>query len=216
MTPRHTWTHALLQLLAPQRCPGCDLALDAADAMMCGACEPLLEFAAGRRPPQAQAAAFLFAGPLADALRRFKYAARAEFSRPLGQRLAREAMAFAGQVDVVMPIPLHAARLRERGFNQSALLAGHVARGLAVPLDTRSLQRIRATLDQAGLGRAERARNVRGAFVSRPASPKAARVLLIDDVETTGATLDAAASALRAAGHASVRTLAMAYAEPPP
>lgn len=142
-----------------------------------------------------------------------KYGRRPELARALGLLLADAAPAYAGRVDRIMPLPLHPARLRERGFNQSALLAAAMARALGVPLDTASLRRVRCTADQAGLSRALRRQNVRAAFAVRTSSLPAARVLLIDDVRTTGATLGEAARALLEAGCAEVWTLALARAD---
>jgi ComF family protein len=204
---------ALARLLAPDRCPGCDLVLCSAVPGFCPACAPLLELStAVQRAPALAAAAYVYCGPLADAICRLKYAARTELAPILGALLAEAALAYAGRVDRVLALPLHPARLRERGFNQSALLARPVARALGVALDVHSLRRIRPTCDQASLPRERRADNVRGAFVAvrRPAVD---RVLLIDDVRTTGATLAAAGEALLEAGYGEVRTLALARAE---
>jgi len=164
------------------------------------------------RPPSPGAAAFIYGGPLADAVLRLKYGGRTELAPGLGALLADAAVAYAGAIDRVLPLPLHGARLRERGFNQSTLLAQPVARVLGVPLDTASLVRVRPTHDQASLPRASRAENVRGAFAARR-TVASQRVLLIDDVRTTGATLAAAAEALLAAGCRQVNTLALARAE---
>lgn len=164
------------------------------------------------RTPGSVAAAFLYGGPLADAIARFKYGGRAELAGVLGALLAEAALPLAGHVDCAVPLPLHPSRLRERGFNQSALLARPVARALGVPLEVDWMRRIRPTVDQAGLARADREGNVRGAFAAEPleGSP---RVLLIDDVRTTGATLASASHALLAAGASEVRTLVLARAE---
>jgi ComF family protein len=203
----------VLDLLAPRRCAGCDALACEHDAAFCDACAPLIEQAgAAWRPPRPEAAAFVYGGPLADAIARMKYARRPELARPLGALLAEASRAYAGLVDRVMPLPLHPLRLRERGFNQSAVLAAAVARSLGLPLDAASLRRVRRTDDQAGLSRARRAENVRAAFALRARMP-AARVLLIDDVRTTGATLAEAARALLEAGCLEVRTLALARAE---
>lgn len=204
---------SLLELLAPDRCPGCDLAFDAEQHAFCDACLPLLEstevWSDGAH--SAPSAAFLYGGPLAEALQRFKYAGRSELARPLGAMLASCALAYAGRVDCVAPVPLHPARLRSRGFNQSALLARPVARALGVPLAARALRRVRPTLDQAGLAREDRGQNVRGAFGADRRAP-GARVLLIDDVRTTGATLAEAADALLRGGCERVHPLALARA----
>jgi ComF family protein len=200
---------AFARLLAPERCPGCDFIV--ASAGFCNACGLLLEpVAGGQSPPRQDAAAFAYGGPLADALRRLKYAKRPDLARALGKLLAQSAMMYAGRVDRVVPVPLHSRRLRERGFNQSTLLAAPVARALGVALDTGGLRRARMTRDQAGLRKHERLANVDAAFV---APRQTGRVLLIDDVRTTGATLSAASSALLAAGCVEVRTLAMAVAD---
>jgi ComF family protein len=199
---------AFVQLLAPERCPGCDFIV--ARTGFCDACEVLLEPLSGGQTPPGDAAAFAYGGPLADALRRLKYGKRPDLARALGRILAEAAMMYVGKVDRVVPIPLHPRRLRDRGFNQSTLLAAPVARALGVALDVGALRRGRMTRDQPGLRRHERLANVHAAFVARP---QTGRVLLIDDVRTTGATLSAASSALLAAGCLEVRSLAMAMAD---
>jgi ComF family protein len=231
----HPVLEAFLGLLAPRRCPGCDaisvvggtaLALTPSgiaervrggaslqDEQFCPACAPLLDAApAAQLPPAACAAVFVFAGPLADAITRLKYGRRVDLAAPLGELLARAALAYAGRIDRLVPLPLHPARLRARGFNQSALLARPVARALGVRLDTSSLQRVRPTEGQAGLQRARRADNVRGAFLAHVRVP-GQRVLLIDDVRTTGATLAEAERALLQAGCSEVHSLALAQAQ---
>lgn len=209
MTQRVLWIAALARLLGPERCPGCDFVVAAAG--FCDACALLVEPVVGSHaPPRENAGAFVYGGPLADALRRLKYAKRSDLATSLGRILAAAAMAYAGRVDRVIPVPLHPRRLRERGFNQSALLAAPVARALGVAMDTGGVRRARMTFDQAGLRKHERLANVRAAFA---AVAQTGRVLLIDDIRTTGATLSAASSALLAAGCVEVRTLAMALAD---
>lgn len=204
---------SLLRLVAPAYCAACGLALVADEDGFCGGCGLLLDvLPASQRPPREAAAGYAYGGPLAEAICRLKYGGRTDLAGVLGRRLADLCAAYAGEVDVVVPLPLHPARLRERGFNQAALLARPVARALGVALDTRSLRRVRPTAVQASLPRPRRLDNVRGAFVAvRSARP--ARVLLIDDVRTTGATLAASADALLAAGYPRVYTLALARAE---
>ena len=183
------------------------------DAPFCPACAPLIERVdlPAFGPPIAAASAFLYGGPLAAAIQRLKYAGRTELARPLGALLADYALVFGGRVDRVVPVPLHERRLRTRGFNQSALLARPVAEALGVSLDARAIARVRPTRDQASLRREARSHNLRGAFVAR-AVQRPDRVLLIDDVRTTGATLAEAADALLQGGCVQVQTLALARA----
>jgi ComF family protein len=113
--------------------------------------------------------------------------------------------------DVIVPVPLHPSRLRAREFNQSLLMADRVGRHLVRPVSTTSLVRTVATESQTSLTKSERLRNLRRAFMVRDAKPFDGRcVLLIDDVCTTGTTLNECAKALRSAGAASVLALTLA------
>ncbi|HET6370449.1 MAG TPA: phosphoribosyltransferase family protein, partial [Nitrospiria bacterium] len=114
-------------------------------------------------------------------------------------------------VDIVIPIPLHPARLREREFNQAALLARPLAKHLSVSFMVDLLDRVLPTPQQVGLSREERARNVRKAFaVRQPDSIAGKRILLVDDVFTTGATLNEAAKSLKKKGAKDVIACALA------
>lgn len=143
----------------------------------------------------------------------FKYGGRsglATFLGPLLASFARE-WAPAEKASLVIPVPLHPRRLRARGFNQSKLLAGYVARELGTGLDFTSLRRVRYTLPQTGLGKAERRRNVRRAFALKTAEPVSGRtVLVVDDVATTGNTLNECARVLLKAGAEKVLVLVVA------
>lgn len=128
----------------------------------------------------------------------------------IAEPMAREMSPLAEDAasDVVVPVPLHGSRLRSRGYNQAALLAKHIARDLNLPLDPKAARRTRATKPLAqSMDRHERRTIVAGAFTADPARVANRRVLLIDDVVTTGATLDECASALRSAGATSVHAL---------
>jgi ComF family protein len=115
--------------------------------------------------------------------------------------------------DVVIPVPLHKQRLKERGFNQSLLLAREVARVFGLEVDYRSLKRIRPTRPQVDLKPDERKKNVKGAFdVKSPERVRGRRVLLVDDVFTTGATVSECARVLKKAG-AEVYVLTLARVE---
>lgn len=124
--------------------------------------------------------------------------------------LIRESLAWCSlePPDCVVPVPLHRRRIAQRGFNPAVTLARELARTRGVPLAATALRRVRDTESQTGLGRAERRANVRAAFRARPGLP--ARVWLVDDVVTTGATLEECARALRRAGARQVVALCAA------
>jgi ComF family protein len=135
-----------------------------------------------------------------------KFHRRLDGATPLAQLLLG-ALPSAPAVDLVLPMPLAPQRLRERGYNQAWEIARRVARPLRLPADAHALLRVRDTAHQMDLPEAERAANVRGAFLVEPARAARLRgrhIALVDDVATTGATAEAAAQALRAAGAAEV------------
>jgi ComF family protein len=143
-----------------------------------------------------------------------KYEAALANARVLGTLLADAAagQGLAGTMDAVIPMPLHESRLVARGFNQSYELARFVSRSLAIPCDVRALHRTRVTQPQVALSRSARRDNVRGAFVADRARVAGRRLILLDDVITTGSTVAAAASALRSAGAAEVQAWSVARA----
>jgi ComF family protein len=207
--PITTLLWGLADLLAPPRCAACDDELEPGSTGFCGACAPLLEALTGA---EGRVAAYRYGGPLADAIRRFKYAGHAELAAPLGALLVPSARAHAAGLDAIVPVPLHPRRLRERGFDQASLLAQEVARALSVPRRLDLVRRARPTLAQASLDRLGRIANVEGAFVATAAAA-GLRVLVIDDVRTTGATLGAVAAALHARGARAVQSLALALSD---
>ena len=154
-------------------------------------------------------AAFDYAPPLDRWLPRFKFHRDFAAGRLLAQ-LMRAACANAPRPDALLPIPLHRARLRHRGYDQALELAKPLARDLALPLHCDLLRRVRATAPQSELDAAARAGNLRGAFATTSRAGLPAHVALVDDVMTTGATLGAAAEALRHAGVARVDAWACA------
>jgi ComF family protein len=146
---------------------------------------------------------------LRELIHLFKYNRVRTLDRPLGRLLAM-ALPRERSFDLIVPMPLHWRRRWERGFNQSELLARQIARRVHVPVKN-VVRRKRATAAQAGLTNAKRRANVAGAFVvSSKNSVQGARVLLIDDVMTTGATARACALALKRAGASHVTFLALA------
>jgi len=156
-------------------------------------------------------AVFEYGGAVATAIVRFKYAGRSDLAPRFSGIMAAAAALVAPEVDLVVPVPLHPRRLVERGFDQAALLGAPIARRLGIEHAPRALLRTRATPPQASLDRTARSANVAQAFrCSAPRRIVGRRVLLVDDVRTTGATLSACAEALRNAGAADVRTLVLA------
>ncbi|HEY4014839.1 MAG TPA: ComF family protein [Polyangiaceae bacterium] len=196
--------HGLAAIVAPPRCAACDTRVRLA-AVFCPACASTLE-----RDPASHSAsisAFVYGGAIARALARLKYEQRPDLGRPLGALLAVEVQARGLHLGdaVVVPVPLHVSRLAVRGFNQSALLARPVARLLRIPMFPLGLIRVRDTPQQASLDREARIANVGAAFRARPRAHLEGRsVLLIDDVRTTGATIDACTRALRDGGAAAI------------
>jgi ComF family protein len=221
---------ALLDLVYPPRCaacgespeegPFCAACAEAVDAVPpgCGRCgQPGPDAVCGAcraSPPAFDAvrAGGLLGGPLADAIHALKYRNRPALARPLGAWLAsRVAVEPAG---LVVSIPLARGRRIERGYDQAALLADHLARASGGAARARAaLRRVRETPPQVGRTREERARNVEGAFEARGGAVAGRDVVLVDDVVTTGATADAAAGALRRAGARSIVVVALARAE---
>ncbi|MDC3953800.1 ComF family protein [Polyangium jinanense] len=206
---------ALLDTLSPPACAACDAPVRR-DRVFCQPCAATVVRTANT--PDEPLAFAAFGGALAAALKRFKYGERPDLGRPLGHLLRGLVREEAPVVDLVIPVPLHPRRLAERGYNQAALLAHAAADELGVPLAARALVRLRNTPQQATLGRAERRTNVARAFVVRaPRAVRGRRILLVDDVATTGATFSACRDALVEAGARDVITFCLARTgEPSP
>lgn len=197
-----------LDLIAPRRCAGCDRPRGPADRVgaFCGRCAGRL-LAAEAGPYWA---AVQFAGPVRRAVHRLKFEARSDVGRALGAELASRLS--LSTVDLVTCVPLSSHRLAERGFNQAALLARAVARRVGRPLDVSAVARMRQTERQSSLGRDARALNVASAFVADATRVRGLHVVVVDDVVTTGQTLDAVRRALVAAGAREVTCIAFARA----
>jgi len=224
----------LIDLLFPPRCAGCG----ARGALFCARCVAGVAWmrppicarcgdavpggpgaiacceACRRAPPAFVVARSLAAyeGSLRQAIHALKYRQHRAVAESLGALLARSVPAEAAAgVTAVVPVPLHRVRQATRGFNQSALLARPVAGALGVPLVTDAIRRLHHETPQATLGAAARRRNVLAAF-EPGRQPVSGRVLLIDDVFSTGSTADACARALLACGADGVAVLTLARA----
>lgn len=225
------WVDDAIRLLAPERCVWCGSA-DAAE----GACEgckaelpwnrvacpscaqpmPVIATCAKclRRPPAFDSAwtAFIHIELVRRGVHRLKYGAQFEQSRVLGTLMGRQAASRGAPLpDLLIPVPLPRRRMFQRGYNQAQELARAVSRACGTPIDAGAAVLVRSPGDQIGQTAAQRRRNLRGAFrIERNLQGR--HVALIDDVMTTGATLDALARAARRSGAAKVEAWALARA----
>jgi ComF family protein len=223
------WWERALDLVFPPRCAVCA----ARGYLLCPACAAAITYIqppacpmCGRRVAKpgicpvcrayptaldGMVAATVFDGSVRECIHALKYEGQRPYAATLAE-IARPAFATLPKPDALVPVPLFPKRERERGFNQSVLIARHLA-GDALPIAPGWLARTRDTPPQVGQDREARHANVADAFVCPDAAVRGRHILLIDDVATTGATLDACARALRTAGAASVRALIVARAE---
>jgi ComF family protein len=215
--PFCTACRAAISPLVPPFCDRCGVPVHEGN-LVCVACEQ------GPEPPFDWSQAMgRYQSTLRHAILRLKYHRKTALALPLGRLLAHSldsppsplfSMPSASEkpaFDVIVPVPLHPARLRERGFNQAELLARVVARERGWRIDTTSLRRIRRTRTQTDLSPSDRAANVRGAFtVAAPLAFASQSVLILDDVLTTTATLRECARIVREAGATRVCIVALA------
>ena len=154
-----------------------------------------------------------YSGAMRTLVHQLKYADRHDARTLLGRWLAEAGRELLPEADAIVPVPLSRLRLMQRQFNQAALLAGELARQTGIPMHPLVINRVRSTRSQVGMTREQRRRNVAGAFrvpEHARAGLRGRHVLLIDDVITTGATVDACVRTLRRAGAARVDVLALA------
>jgi ComF family protein len=203
---------ALRNLAFPPACAACGARLES-QGPFCHACQKEVRFLTKQEPNTANALAE-YGGPVGQALRGFKYNRRLAGGAALAKWLARVAPpAWLAEIDLIAPVPLHPRRLMSRGFNQALLLFAPLAHTHGIRFSPDLLARLRHTRPQIDLPPKERRNNVAGAFgVRHPKEIKGQRVLLVDDVYTTGATAHECTHALVQAGAAQVRVLTLARA----
>ena len=192
------------------RCAGCGIPLSppAAEPARCGAC------LTQTLPFDRALAAAPYRGTVQTAIHLFKYQGKHGLAEPLA-RLLVPLLQEAPAVDLLVPVPLHPRRLRQRGFNQAALLAYRLGRRTGLPFHPDALTRVRWTPPQVTLERETRLRNLRGAFaLAVPEAVAERRVGLVDDVYTTGATVRECARVLKQGGARTVTVLTLALSEP--
>lgn len=209
---RKCWEKALQLRIAGPSCPSCGLpyrSFEDEPGHLCGKCTVLL-------PPYSGARAFGWYGSeLSRVIQALKFEARQDLAGLLAPLLASTFLETWSprEIDLVVPVPLHPKRRRERGYNQAALLGLALARLVGLPFCDRALVRTRSTLPQVGLSDSERSHNMRHAFrCDKPWFIKGMRVLLVDDVMTTGSTVASASEALLEAGAMRVSVLVVARA----
>jgi ComF family protein len=206
---------AALELLFPPRCIRCKRV----GSLFCATCQaaipipPVLKNAECLQEIRAGA---LYDGAIRDAIRAFKYDNRHRLAAVLGERLHQAYVHSGWTATLLTAVPLHPKRFRHRGYNQSALLAAELARRCRLPFNADALHRVRDTPPQVGLNVAQRWKNVTDAFEAEPTIVESQHIVIIDDVCTTGATLNACAEALLLAGATSVRGLTVATVGPEP
>ncbi len=189
-------------------CQRCGTPMTTAPAASCKQCQNNpLQYIDGVR-----VASYFEDNPMRSAIHALKYRNHKAVANILGEILAKVYRQQHLVAEVIVPVPLHRARLKERGYNQSELLARQLGRLLNIPVNTVTLQRIRQTKSQMKLGADERHKNVADAFACNDKKLQNQRVLLIDDVCTTGSTLDFCAEALKKGGVASVWGITLAKA----
>jgi ComF family protein len=231
-----------VRMLFPPTCAGC-LRLVEEPGTLCGKCWPRLRLldrpwcpvmgtpfahdmgegflsgeAIARPPPFERArAAVAYAGVARQMVQRLKYHDRTDLAPWMARWMVRAGFELMPDIDLIVPVPLHGRRFFRRRFNQSAELARAVGRLTGLPFEPAIVERIKVTRQQVGLGQREREDNVRAAFAVPArcaAGLKARRVLLVDDVYTTGATVAAVTRALRKGGAAAVDVLTFARVLP--
>lgn len=215
----------LIELLFPRRCPVCDRPVDKMGRYICKNCRPRLKYVGssycmkcGKTLKEAdneycedclnsehifeRGRALYEYETVKMAVYRFKYQARREyasfFGREMAEKLGDEILSW--KADAIVPVPLYKDREKKRGYNQSVLIARELGNRLNIPVEEKLVERIRPTLAQKNLKRKERQNNLKNAFKIRQNDVKLNTVIVVDDIYTTGTTMDEIAGCLKRAG----------------
>lgn len=207
------WNYGI-DLIFPSVCEGCGRV----DFRWCPVClEELASQPLALQPIPSDELISLYAtgiheGKLQAAIQALKYSDSRDLAIPLGNRLVLAIQSLNWKIDTIIPVPLHTSRLQKRGYNQAYLLSQQVAQTMQIDCNISLLQRHRDTPHQVGLNASERRENVKDAFIAVPDGVADKSILIIDDVVTTGSTLNACAIALFSAGARQVYGLTVNHA----
>lgn len=215
-----------VNILYPDVCPGCGEVYPSGEEVLCFGCqmdlpvfnnEQIVEHILGGRINISRSAIFLkfYSNSLSQRLlHQIKYQNNQRLGELLGKQfmLYRDNCSKFQEIEVVVPIPLHEKKLRVRGYNQSEVISAGIASVLEVPIDSKAVHRVNKSETQTRKSRRERWENVSDIFHSEQESLKGKHVLLVDDVITTGATMEACAQAVLDAGASEVSFAALATA----
>lgn len=227
----HRWLWKAIDWLYPPRCAGCS----APGVRLCSRCTASVKIIdqekvcplCGIPQPASEicpecktySPAFtavrswgLYEGPLREAIHHLKYQSDLGISEDLAKPLSHLLHELRWQVDLISPVPLSQQRMRSRGYNQSSIIARWVAQANGIPFQPAALIRSRDTISQVGLSGEERRKNVTGAFVSNEEIVRGKSILIVDDVTTTGATMQACSLALNERGARQIYGLTLARA----
>ena len=225
----------ILDLLFPRRCAVCDNITDRFGSGVCRGCKEKIvyikapfcmkcgkqlqseeeEFCLDCRKKKheyIQGTALYDYGSMADSLFRFKYAGRQEYAEFYGRELYEKKAEWLAAVrpDALIPVPVHISRKRKRGYNQAELITRALSEHSGIPVNTKLVSRVRKTLPQKNLSERERQNNLKRAFKIRQNDVKLSTIVIIDDIYTTGSTIDAMAQVLKSAGIQKVYYMALA------
>lgn len=194
---------SIIDAIYPPKCIACDSIVERNEYPICTNCNSSINWFSSDVSSVRSLAAY--DGKWAEVIHNFKYNNRTDLAGPLGRLLAKRVIC---EYDLILPVPLHPKRLRERGYNQSALMAGVMAKETGLKWHCNVLRRVKESPPQVGLDHAKRLENVKGAFESKSLAGET--ILLIDDVLTTGATIKECIGVLKKAGGGIIDALTLA------
>ena len=224
-TGKRTWKEFLLSLLFPRHCPICDEVILYGEKI-CASCakklpyikEPACKKCGKQLENERQEycgdcgrkvhyfvqgkAVFSYRGGMKLSMYRFKYSDKREYADFFAEEAVKQYGAWIERrgIEVIVPVPMYAAKRRSRGYNQAEVFAKALGREIAVPVEKNLVKRVKNTIPQKSLNDKQRKDNLKGAFQVRTNIVKYKRVLLVDDIYTTGATIDAVGEVLKAIG----------------